>query len=190
MKKIIVLFILIIGFQFMKAQSFQNTEKYVAVTEIKENGSEQPTCIVNLNRLGGISENLATFRINDTELFEDIFITTLENPGLEGISEVIKMEVEYLACCAQVEAYYFLVTEDSNTIIPLPQLTNVYCENADTDTQYTFPNQEYGIKGNILETETLYKETSEIIKYVNLKQSLTWNDNKVSTIRNTAITSN
>ncbi|MFD2562836.1 hypothetical protein [Aquimarina rubra] len=190
MKKIIVFFILILGFQFMKAQSFQNTGKYAAVTEIKENGSEQPTCIVNLTRLGGISEDLATFTINDIELFEDIFITTLENPGLEGISEVIKMEVEYLACCAQVESYYFLVTDDSNTIIPLPQLTNVYCENADTDTQYTFPNQEYGIKGNILETETLYKETSEIIKYVNLKQSLTWNDNKVGTIRNTAITSN
>ncbi|WP_299260176.1 hypothetical protein [uncultured Aquimarina sp.] len=187
MKKIIVFFILIIGFQFMEAQSFQKTEKYAAVTEIKENGSEQPTCIVNLTRLGGISENLTTFSINDIELFEDIFITTLENPGLEGISEVIKMEVEYLACCAQVESYYFMITND-NKLVSLPQLTNVYCENSDTDSQYTFPNQKYGIKGNILETETLYKETSEI-KYVNLKLSLTWNDNKVNTPKNTAITS-
>jgi len=189
MKKIIVLLILIIGFQFMKAQSFQKTEKYAAVTEIKDNESENPTCIVNLIRLGGISENLAAFTINDTELFEDIFITTLENPGLEGISEVIKMEVEYLACCAQVESYYFMITDDNDTIIPLPQLTNIYCENSNTDSQYTFPNQEYGIQGNILETETLYKETSEI-KYVDLKQSFSWNDNKVDAPKNTAITSN
>ncbi|WP_299434418.1 hypothetical protein [uncultured Aquimarina sp.] len=187
MKRIIVFFILIIGFQFVKAQSFQKTGKYAAVTEIKENGTEQPTCIVNLIRLGGISENLSTFTINDIELFEDIFITTLEDPGLEGISEVIKMEVEYLACCAQVESYYFMITND-NKLVSLPQLTNVYCENSNTDSQYTFPNQEYGIKGNILETETLYKETSKI-KYVNLKQSFTWNDNKVNTPKNTAITS-
>ncbi|WP_299218282.1 hypothetical protein [uncultured Aquimarina sp.] len=187
MKRIIVFFILILGFQFMKAQSFQKTGKYAAVTEIKENGSEQPTCIVNLVRLGGISENLTTFTINDIELFEDIFITTLENPGLEGVSEVIKMEVEYLSCCAQVESYYFMVTNDDK-LVSLPQLTNVYCENSDTNSQYTFPSQEYGIKGNILETETLYNEKLET-KYVNLKLSLTWNDNKVNTPKNTAITS-
>lgn len=188
MKKIIVFFILILGFQFMKAQSFQKTEKYKAVTEIKENGAEQLTCIVNLIRLGGISENVFTFEVKDIELFEDIFITTLEKPGLEGISEVIKMEVEYLACCAEVDSYYFMVN-DENELIKLPNLTNVYCENSNTDSQYTFPSQEYGINGNILETETLYKETSEI-KYVNLKQSFTWNDNKVTTPKNTAITSN
>ncbi|MDH7447659.1 hypothetical protein [Aquimarina sp. 2201CG14-23] len=187
MKNVIIFFILIIGFQFMKAQSFQKTEKYRVVTEIKKNGTEHPTCIVNLVRLGGISENLSTLTINDTELFEDIFITTLENPGLDGVSEVIKMEVEYLACCAQVETYYFMVTND-NELVSLPQLTNIYCEDSNTDSQYTFPNQEYGIEGNILETETLYKETSEI-KYVNLKQSFTWNDNKVNSPKNTAITS-
>lgn len=188
MKKIIVFFVLILGFQFMKAQSFQKTEKYKAVTEIKENGTEQLTCIVNLVRLGGISENVFTFEVKDIELFEDIFITTLEKPGLEGISEVIKMEVEYLACCAEVDSYYFMVN-DENELIKLPHLTNVYCENSNTDSQYTFPTQEYGISGNILETETLYKETSEK-KYVNLIQSFIWNDNKVTTPKNTAITSN
>lgn len=188
MKNVIIFFIILIGFQFMKAQGFQKTEKYMAVTEIKDNGAEYPTCKVNLVRLGGISEKLSTFTINDTELFEDIFITTLENPGIEGISEVIKMEVEYLACCAQVESYYYLVTDDDK-LITLPQLTNIYCENSNTDSQYTFPNQEYGIEGNILETETLYKETSEI-KYVSLKQSYTWNDTNIyPTKNNTAITS-
>ncbi|KAA1245408.1 hypothetical protein [Aquimarina sp. RZ0] len=187
MKKAIIFFILIIGFQFMKAQSFQKTGKYMAVTEIKENGAEYPTYLVDLVRSGGISEKLSTFTIDDTELFEDIFITTLENPGLQGISEVIKMEIEYLACCAEVESYYFMIT-DKNEVVSLPRLTNVYCENSNTDSQYTFPNQKYGVEGNILETETLYKETSEV-KYINLKQSFTWNDNEFNPSKNTAITS-
>jgi len=172
----------------MKAQSFQKTVKYMAVTEVKESGTEFPIFEVSLVRSGGISEKLSTFIINDTELFEDIFITTLENPGLDGISEVIKMEIEYLACCAEVKTYYFLMTEMGEPVT-LPKLTNVYCEDSNTDSQYTFPNQEYGIEGSILETETLYTETSEV-KYVNLKQSLTWNDNTFNFPKNnTAITS-
>jgi len=187
MKNVIVFYILIIGFQFAKAQSFQKTEEYTTVTEVKENGAEQPTCIVNLIRLGGTSESLSTLTINDIDLFEDIFVTTLENPGLDGISEVIKVDIEFLSCCAEVQSYYFMVPNDSDTIIPLPQLTNVYCENSNTDSQYTFPNQEYGIAGNILETQTLYKETLAV-NYVNLKQSFVWNDQKISSPKNTAIT--
>ncbi len=173
----------------MKAQNFQKTEKYIVQTEIKENEAKYPTYTVDLLRSGGISKKLSTVVINDTELFEDIFITTLENPGLEGISEVIKMEVEYIACCAEVQSYYYLISNDSK-VIPLPQLTNVYCEDSDSDSQYTFPTQEYGVKGNILETHTSYNESSEI-KYVCLKQGLVWNQVLYDFQKNTtAITSN
>lgn len=188
MKNITILFVLLIGFQFMKAQSFQKTEAYAATTEIKKNGSELPTYLVNLVRLGGISEKLTTITINDAEPFEDIFISTLENPGLEGISEVIKMEIESITCCAQVDTYYFMLTKQ-NTIIALPKLQNVYCENSDTDFQYTFPSQLFGMKDKIIETETLYSGVSEV-KYVSLKQSFILNDgDKIDSAKNTAITS-
>ncbi len=189
MKNVAIIIILFQSFQFLNAQKgFIETEKYLVTTEITNQEQEYPAYIVNLVSSDDSSKKLSTLTINDTELFEDIFITTLENPGLEGISEVIKMEVEYLACCAHVESYYFMVEEDGN-IVALPELKNVYCEDSDTDFQYIFPNQEYGITGNILQTQTFYKNTRDI-KYVNLKQSYAWNDNEgtIDISKTTAIT--
>ncbi|MEW7290313.1 hypothetical protein [Aquimarina sp. 2304DJ70-9] len=191
MKNVVIIIVLFQSFQFIYAQKgFIDTKKYLVTTEITDQGKEHPAYVVNLVRSRNSSETISTLTINDTELFEDIFITTLENPGLKGISEVIKMEVEYLACCAHVEAYYFTVSEDGDTIVALPELKNVYCEDSNTDFQYIFPNQEYGIKGNILQTQTFYKNTSDI-KYVNLKQSFEWNDGAmtIDPTKTTAITS-
>lgn len=170
----------------MKAQSFQETEAYAITTEIKKNGLQSPTYLVNLIRSGGHSEKLTTITINESEPFEDIFITTLENPGLTGISEVIKMEIESVTCCSEVAIHYFMIT-DQETLISLPKLTNVYCENSDTDSQYTFPNQLFGMKNKIIETETLYTASSEV-KYVSLKQSFILNNDKVDSPNNTALT--
>ncbi len=176
MKNVAIIIILFQSLQYIHAQNdFIETQKYLVTTKITDQGNELPALVVNLVRSGNSSEKISTLTIDDTELFEDIFITTLENPGLDGVSEVIKMEVEYLACCAHVEAYYFTVSDDGDTIVALPELKNVYCENSDTDYQYIFPNQEYGIKGNILQTQTFYKNTSDI-KYVNLKHSFEWNN--------------
>lgn len=188
MKNVVIIFILLLSIRFVSAQSFQQTTKYVVTTEIDDPSLEQPAYVVNLVRSGENSEKLSTLTIEDTELFEDIFISTLENPGLDGISEVIKMEVEYLGCCAHVASYYFLIDDDKK-LISLPRIDNVYCEDSNTDFQYIFPNQQYGVPNNILETQTFYTEVSEI-KYVNLKQSYTWNDNKYSLSTETAITSN
>ncbi len=188
MKNIALIIILFQSFQHIYAQKdFVKTDKYLVTTEIKDQGQELPALIVNLVRSGNSSEKISTLTIDDTELFEDIFITTLEYPGLDGVSEVIKMEVEYLACCAHVDAYYFTVSQDGDTIVALPELKNVYCENSDTDFQYIFPSQEYGIKDNILQTQTFYKNTSDI-KYVNLKQSYSWNGGSVYPSQTTAIT--
>ncbi len=187
MKNVAIIIILFQSFQFVYAQKgFIDTTKYIVTTEISDQGQDYPAYVVSLVRADQSSDIISTLTISDTELFEDIFITTLENPGLEGISEVIKMEVEYLACCAHVESYYFMVGEN-NDIIELPELKNVYCENSDTDFQYIFPIQEYGIAGNILQTQTFYKNTSDI-KYVNLKQSYAWNDNTIGFPKTTAIT--
>lgn len=187
MKNVAIIIILFQSFQFVYAQKgFIETENYIVTTEIKDQGKDNPAYIVNLVRADESSDTISTLTISDTELFEDIFISTLENPGLEGISEVIKMEVEYLACCAHVESYYFMVGEN-NDVIELPELKNVYCEDSDTDFQYIFPNQEFGITGNILQTQTFYKNASDV-KYVNLKQSYAWNDNTIGFSKATAIT--
>jgi len=187
MKNVAIIIILFQSFQLAHAQEqFTKTEKYVITTEIKDLGQDSQSYLVNLVRADHSSQIISTLTINDTELFEDIFLSTLEDPGLNGISEVIKMEVEYLACCAHVSSYYFMIDEN-NEVIELPELQNVYCENSDTDFQYIFPKQEYGITGNILQTQTFYKNISDI-KYVNLQQSYAWNDNEFNFSKSTAIT--
>ncbi|MBP2831614.1 hypothetical protein J8281_05375 [Aquimarina sp. U1-2] len=188
MKNLVIIIVLFQSFQLIYAQGeFVTTKKYIVTTEISDRGQDYPAYHVSLVRADNSSDIISTLTIADTELFEDIFITTLENPGLEGISEVIKMEVEYLACCAHVASYYFMIDHDNN-IVELPEVKNVYCEDSDTDFQYIFPNQEYGVAGNILKTQTFYENKSDI-KYVNLKQSHAWNDNTISFSKNTAITS-
>ncbi|PKV52944.1 hypothetical protein ATE84_5077 [Aquimarina sp. MAR_2010_214] len=189
MKNVAIIIILFQSFQGIHAQKvFADTQEFLVTTEIMDRGEKHPSYVINLVRSGEEnSDKISTLTIEDTELFEDIFITTLENPGLEGVSKVIKMEVEYLACCAHVEAYYYMLKED-NTIAELPELKNVYCENSDTDFQYIFPNQEYGIKDNILQTQTFYQGTSTNIKYVNLKQRFAWNRGVIEDSKTTAIT--
>ncbi len=189
MKNIVIIIILFQSFQSINAQQvFTETQEFKITKEIMNQGKERPSYVVNLVRSEEENNNqIATLTIDDTELFEDIFITTLENPGLDGVSKVIKMEVEYLGCCAHVESYYYMIKNDS-TVVSLPEIQNVYCENSDTDYQYIFPNQEYGIIGNILETQTFYQETTTAIKYVNLKQSMPWSNGILEDSKTTAIT--
>ncbi|WP_024772008.1 hypothetical protein [Aquimarina macrocephali] len=189
MKNVAIIIILFQSFQGIHAQKvFADTQEFLVTTEIMDRGEKHPSYVINLVRSGEEnSDKISTLTIEDTELFEDIFITALENPGLEGVSKVIKMEVEYLACCAHVESYYYMLKED-NTIVALPELNNVYCENSDSDFQYIFPNQEYGIEGNILQTQTFYQGATTNTKYVNLKQSFTWNDGVFEDSKTTAIT--
>ncbi|WP_108868854.1 hypothetical protein [Aquimarina aquimarini] len=192
MKNIAIIIILFQSFQSTIAQHvFTQTEEFEVSTKVMKKENTPPSYRINLVHSDKKdTDNIATFTIEDTDLFEDVFVTSLNNPGLEGVSKVIKMEIEYLACCAHVEAYYYLVKEDNTTVL-LPELKNVYCENSDTDLQYIFPNQKYGIEGNILKTETIYQETETTtdIKYVNLKQSYAWNDGDViKKSKTTAIT--
>ncbi|RZS99669.1 hypothetical protein [Aquimarina brevivitae] len=174
-------------FQWIIAQNqFQHSSRYLVSTHISDQDQKQVYTFHILNAEKD-QKVMSTLTINDTELFEDIFVTTLENPGLKGVSEVIKVEVEYLACCAYVDAYYFLVNT-SGEVIELPQVKNVYCQNADMDYQYIFPGQEYGIEANILKTQTFYTEQAKV-KYVNLKQSYSWNGSTYDLSKTNAITS-
>lgn len=185
MKKIAIIIILLQSFNFINAQhEFKDTDQFV----VRATSSEENTSyVLNLERKGDDAVRLTTLYIEDTELLEDVFVTTLENPGLKGVSSVIKMEVEYLACCAHVDAFYYMIKNDGE-IVPLPGLQNVYCDDTDTDIQYTFPNQKHGVEGKILETETFYNDSLTQIKNINLKQSLTWVAGDIEKLNTTAIT--
>lgn len=184
MKNTIIFFALLIGLQFSNAQDFQESKKYSIKANLKTKNQEYDNYTFDLIKSNDNSKKVTTFTINEIDLFEDVFISTLENPGLDGVSEIIKVEIEYIACCANVETYYLLVTEENN-IISLPQLDNVYCENTDTVLQYNFPNQEHGALGSIVKNEVLYTDLGEIESVTRI-QKFTWYDDDFGPINSLA----
>lgn len=110
MKNVIFCFLLCIGFQMMKAQSFQDTQKYIFETEVKENRVEKKN---SLRSWGGTTEDKKTFNIKNFEIFEDIFINTLEFPNNNGTSEVLKMTLEILLTIRNNRFVYYLSQQPS-----------------------------------------------------------------------------
>lgn len=189
MKKIAIIIILFQGLQAISAQGiFDKTEDFVATKTLSTENSEAPYYIIDLVRKGAEdNENISSITLKDAELLEGVYVTTLDNPGLEGVSKVVKMEIEYLACCAYVKSFYYLLKDD-NSVVAMPELNNTYCEDTNSDLQYIFPNQEYGIRDNILETQTSYKKSSVKVAQVNLRQSYVVKDGSIERFKSIAIT--
>ncbi len=179
MKKLGTLLIALISIFMVNAQQFETAMDYAIIEDIKDKGQEYSPYNIQLVKTHS-QEPLASFTISDPDNFETVIISKLQNPGLNGVDEVIKVDIEYLACCAFVETYYFLATEDAD-FIALPQIENTYCKESLSELSYTFPNQEYGVVNNILKTEKQYTTLGEI-KYVGLKQSYAWNDDDFGTV--------
>ena len=175
MKNSIVLIVLLFGFQMAQAQEFLPTEKYAVVKQAMNKENEYDSYAFHLVQEGMPSELLSTIIIEDDELFEGVQISVLESPDLTGVLEIIKIEVEYAACCSGVEDYYFMVT-DANDLVSLPMLENVYCEGPEPNFQYIFPNQSHGTEGAILKTRVFYDEAYDI-QGVAVLDSIVWNDN-------------
>ena len=179
MKKLGTLLIALLSTVLLTAQEFETALNYAITETVQDKGQEYTPYDINLVAANS-KESLATFTITEPDTFETVIVSTLKNPGLDGVEEVIKVEIEYLACCAFVETYYFLATADAD-FIALPHVENTYCEMAISELSYTFPNQEYGVDNNILKIEKQYTNLGEI-KYVGLKQSYAWNDDDFGTI--------
>ena len=179
MKKLGTLLIALVSTLLLNAQEFETAMNYAITEDVQDKGQEYTPYDIHLVTTNS-EESLATFTISDPDTFETVIISSLKNPGLEGVEEVIKVEIEYLACCAFVETHYFLATEDAD-FIALPQIENTYCEETYTELNYTFPNQEFGVVNNVLKTEKQFTKFGEV-KYVGLKQSYAWNDDDFGTI--------
>lgn len=173
-KQIIFLLTVVFSMQLISAQNFETTKKYKVTTSLQDKGSEYLNTTFNIMNSQEEFERFSTFTIKDEEFYEEMTITALENPGLEGVAEVVKVEVESTTCCTAVEAYYFLVTKDKN-FIPLPSLENLYCDDSGQDIHYVFPSQVFGKEGTILKTKMSYTKTYDI-QNVSILQQFSWND--------------
>lgn len=175
MKKIVTVFAIVLGCFATYAQEFTATEKYTVVNERSlDQKEENGRALIDLVATENLSNPIATLKIAEQELLEEVHITSLKAPGLEAIVEILKVELVYSACCVSTDTYYFLVSEDRD-FINLPRLENVYCEGPETDTHYIFPIQSYGREGMILRTKKHYTATHET-KEIEVTQSFVWND--------------
>ena len=175
MKNLIIILIAVFSFQFTKAQDFKETKKYIVVNELITKQQEYASALFNIVAEQDTNKKVTTLDISDLDFFEDITISTLSNPNLENINEIIKVDVNYVTCCARTETYYFLATNDNN-FISLPHIENMYCDNTASEVQYIFPSQPLGKEDTILKTEVHFTE-AYIIKDTVIQQSFVWNDN-------------
>lgn len=177
MKKLILLaFICSVG--FAKAQEFQLTDKYNVTHQRNIGQEEEDTWALDVIASKNPGKSLATLAIADFGLLDEIRISVLEQPGLEEVTEILKITIEYNTCCASTEEFYYLVTNDD--FIALPSVKNEYAYEPISDIHYIFPNQSFGREGTILRAALKYTETYTI-KDIKVLRSIAWNDDDFDT---------
>jgi len=178
MKKIILTLVILISFQWLPAQEFVKTKEYQIVEKNKVKESEYTPHVFQLVSTAPDGPAIATYEVTFNDTFEEIEISVLDNPELEGVDRVIKVDLIYAACCTSEETYYYLA-KDNGDFIGLPKVENVYCGSEATLQSYIFPNQTFGIEGAVLKKKVAYTSAKEIKKIETIQQ-IVWNDSDFS----------
>lgn len=174
MKNLITILILTFASQFINAQKFIETDRYVVVNKVTEKQQEY-TAFFDIISIGNNAQKVTTIGVSDLDTFDGIVINVLPNPNLENIKEIIRIDTNYSACCGHTDAYYIMVTDD-NDFISLPKIENTYCDEAVSEVQYIFPKQAFGKENMVIKTEITYSANIENVKSTKILQSLVWND--------------
>ncbi len=175
MKKLIIILISVFTFQFVKAQEFVIEKLKYDIVQTEGTKQKEYTANFDVITADGEANKVGTFHVSDLGVLDDVIVRVLTNPNLENIKEVIRVDVNYSACCSYNDAFYFLVTND-NEFISLPHIENVFCEETVSEVQYIFPTQKFGKENLILKTEITYDAQIENITNTEVLQSLVWND--------------
>lgn len=155
------------------AQEFKLTNTYDVTNQRTVGQEEEDTWAVDVIETKNPEKSIATLNIADFGLLDEIRISVLEEPALEGITEILKITLEYTACCSSTEEFYYLVGEDR--VITLPSIKNEYAYEPILDIHYIFPNQSFGKEQTILRAAVHYTETYTI-KDIKVLRSIAWND--------------
>ena len=160
------------------AQEFKLTNSYDVANQRTVGQEEEDTWAVDIFETNNPEKTIATLNIADFGLLDEIRISVLEEPVLEGITEILKITLEYNACCSSTKEFYYLLGEDG--VIALPSIKNEYAYEPISDIHYIFPNQSFGKEGTILRAELQYTETYTI-KDIKVLRSIAWNDDDFDT---------
>ncbi|MDP2524986.1 hypothetical protein [Maribacter dokdonensis] len=160
------------------AQEFKLTNTYDVTNQRIVGQEEEDTWAVDVIETKNPEKTIATLNIADFGLLDEIRISVLEEPALEGITEILKITLEYNACCSSTKEFYYLLGEDG--VIALPSIKNEYAYEPISDIHYIFPNQSFGKEGTILRAALQYTETYTI-KDIKVLRSIAWNDDDFDT---------
>jgi len=174
MKNIALLLFGFFAFTSVNAQSITTDSEYQLRTKIQEKEDAYAPLTMMLHATNDSEDILGSFQIADQDLVDEVHITTMKDPGLDGISEVVKVEVAYSACCVYVVSHYFMITDEQDVIM-LPQLENTYCEDTNTEIVYSFPNDVFGTPGLIVKAEQIYDDAAAFAQGKVLN-SIAWKD--------------
>ncbi|WP_300022936.1 hypothetical protein [uncultured Maribacter sp.] len=177
MRKFIFLAIILCAFT-SNAQEFKLTNSYDVTNQRTVGQEEEDTWVVDVIETKNPEKTIATLNIADFGLLDEIRISVLQEPALKGITEILKITLEYNACCSSTEEFYYLLSEDE--VIALPSIKNEYAYEPISDIHYIFPNQSFGKEGTILRAALQYTETYTI-KDIKVLRSIAWNDDDFDT---------
>ncbi len=133
------------------AQQFSDTKDYRLVIDIQQDKEVEYGSTMYLTDYDDPSQKLVPFTVYPEELAQAT-VLVMENTGLQGINEVIKVELEYGGCGFYVEKHYFLV-RDNGFWTALPTVDNYYYDGPVEFNDYVFPTQEFGRPGQIVKAE-------------------------------------
>ena len=174
MKQAIVILITLLSFTLSKAQEFKATTKYVLAANAEDKEQQYPPYLIHLTAADEAANELATIAVDSKDFMGEPNITSLDNPGLEGVSEIIKVSIPYEAACQKVVSYYFVV-ENNNNVVALSAIENLDCDNIPLGFGYIFPNQKYGKVGVIQSAQMMFTRKNQI-KAIDVIRSIAWND--------------
>jgi len=180
MKKFAIIIVLLAGLSSVTAQEFEATSVY----SVSVNGSfnEQEQDQNNATLASGVEKSitLITFPVEAVESIQNIAISELQNPRLDGVTKVLKIETSYVEYCSYVVSQYILVTTNGD-YISLPSLGNTLCNDTKSEVRYVFPNQKFGKANQIVRAEVGYTKTTSASTSVT-QQIFIWNDDDFGTM--------
>jgi len=180
MKKFAIITILLAGLSSVTAQEFEATSVYSVSVNGSLNGQEQDQN--NATLASGVEKSimLTTFPVEAVESIQNIAISELQNPRLDGVTKVLKIETSYVEYCSYVVSQYLLVTTNGD-FISLPSLGNTFCNDTKSEVRYVFPNQKFGKANQIVRAEVGYTKTTSASSSVT-QQIYIWNDDDFGTM--------
>ena len=173
MKNFLLIFALICTAQLSFAQDFEPTKKYIIALENALSEKEEVNVRALLQATNDAQENLSFFPLVSGENINEVVISTLEKPFLNGVKRIIKVDVKYIEYCTYTISNYILETEKGD-YISLPMLTNEDCDDEPSQLVYLFPSQTFGKENQILTSQVIVEANT--IKEASQEDSFIWND--------------